>query len=220
LKHPAKYTDSILVALQAEVDDYREARRHPFPLVLDPFAGTGRIHELERCATFGVEIEPDWAEMHDDTIEGDATNLHFVSDAFINMVITSPAYGNRMADNFERKDGRTEHTYRAALGRPPSDGSSGKLQWGGPYRELHHKAWAEAVRVLRPGGRLVINTKDHPRNKVIEEVSAWHLGAVLLAHPEMSLLRAVKVETPGDRFGANKDMILDYEWVLVFEKAS
>jgi hypothetical protein len=44
-------------------------------------AGTGVIHELPN-ETIGVEIEPEWASMHPDTIVGDATRLPFPAESF------------------------------------------------------------------------------------------------------------------------------------------
>jgi hypothetical protein len=53
ITHPARYSPEILDVIAEELDGV------PGP-VLDPFAGTGRIHDLGRGDTFGVEIEAEW----------------------------------------------------------------------------------------------------------------------------------------------------------------
>jgi tRNA G10 N-methylase Trm11 len=83
--------------------------------VLDPFAGTGRIHELENW-TVGVEIEPEWATMRDGTIVANALNLPF-RDASFDAVVTSPTYGNRLADHHDARDSSRRHSYKHDLGR-------------------------------------------------------------------------------------------------------
>ena len=67
-KHPAKYTDSLLPVFKEMLSDC--------VTVLDPFAGTGKIHILP-YETTGLEIEKEWADMHENTILGDATKMPF-----------------------------------------------------------------------------------------------------------------------------------------------
>lgn len=38
-------------------------------------------------------------------------------------------------------------------------------------------AWAEAYRVLRPGGLLILNLKDHIRRGEVQRVTFWHISA-------------------------------------------
>ena len=52
------------------------------------------------------------------------------SDATFDMVVTSPTYGNRMADHHNAKDGRRRITYTHNLGRTLTPGNSGAMQWG------------------------------------------------------------------------------------------
>ncbi|MDA8315919.1 MAG: hypothetical protein M0010_12235 [Actinomycetota bacterium] len=137
--HPAKFSDAILEVLQRVLED--EAERHQRHLrVLDPMAGTGRIHELVGpWTTVGVEIEPEWAAYHRRTLVGDATALPFPDHAF-EVAMSSPAYGNRMADTHNARDvyktgpraGQLTDriTYRHKLGRRLSPGNGGGLQWG------------------------------------------------------------------------------------------
>ena len=210
--HPARFSDQLMPALQELVDE-RRARIGRNPTVLDPFAGTGRIHELERCITYGIEIEPEWAGMHERTALGDATDLPWQT-ASMDMVVTSPTYGNRMADHHEAKDGSERITYRHKLGRPLSENNSGQMQWGQAYRELHLKAWLEAKRVLRPGGVLVINCRDHYRKDELIHVTDWH--RVACETIGFVLAGGSYIKTPGMRFGANGGKRVDGEHLLIF----
>ena len=78
--------------------------------ILDPFAGVGNIHRIGRDDTIGVELEPEWAHHHPRTMVGDATALPF-GDCTFGAVMTSPAYGNRLADSYAGEG------CRACLGR-------------------------------------------------------------------------------------------------------
>ena len=70
IKHPAKYTDHLLPVFEDLLKGCTK--------VLDPFAGTGKIHSLP-FDTVGVELEKEWAEMHEKTIVGDATDLRIAN---------------------------------------------------------------------------------------------------------------------------------------------
>lgn len=226
MKHPAKYSAAIMPVLASYVppDEYW--------LVLDPFAGTGRIHELPN-STYGVELEPEWASMHPRSIVGDATHVPWINDGEFDAVVTSPTYGNRMADHHKAKDAckmctglgcakcgmsglSKRNTYKHVLGRDLSPGSSAGMQWGPEYRELHERAWREAWRVLRPGGRIVINIKDHIRKGKQQYVSWWHYQCLL----DIGFVpyRYQAVITPGQRQGQNGNVRLDHEWVFAFDK--
>src|SRR5207302_7210410 len=108
VRHPAKFSDPLLPVLRALI--------HPGARVLDPFAGSGRIHEITDNAV-GIEIEPEWADLHPHTHCGNALDLPF-ADAVFDVICTSPTYGNRMADHHDAKDDSRRNTYRHALGRP------------------------------------------------------------------------------------------------------
>ena len=122
--HPAKFTDSLMPIMERMIPDGS--------IVLDPFAGTGKIHILP-FKTVGIEIEKEWASLSKGTICADSMNIPF-SDGFFDAVCTSPTYGNRMADHFESKDGSKRATYRHALGRKLSGNNSGRMQWGKKYK--------------------------------------------------------------------------------------
>ena len=223
--HPAKFSDAILEVLQSTLD--AESRRHQRHLsVLDPMAGTGKIHELAGATTLGVELEPEWAAYHSRTVVADATALPFSDHAF-DAAITSPAYGNRMADAHEAKDvyktgpraGQLTDriTYRHKLGRKLSPGNGGGLQWGAKYQELHRRILAEMVRVTAPGGLVVVNVSNHIRNHREVDVAGWWREAMVrtgLLVPEQD----VTVPTPRMRYGQNHGARVEHEWVFVMRR--
>jgi len=167
LSHPARYPNALLPIIAAAVPP------HEYSKVLDPFAGTGRIHELPN-ETVGIEIEPEWAALHPDTVCGSALALPFDDESF-DAIVTSPTYGNRLADAGYSATPDTRHSYTFDLGRKLNDDNSGGMYWGSRYRAFHEDAWAEADRVLRPGGRFVLNIKDHIKLHERQYVAGWHV---------------------------------------------
>lgn len=211
-RHPAEYSDIILDAIRDLIPSWG--------LILDPFAGVGGIHKLSipgKRMTFGIEIESEWAEAHPRTSVGDATNLTSDWTGFFDAVVTSPVYGNRMSDHHEAKDRSWRNTYTHALGRPLTDGNAGKMQWPSvKYRDLHRQAWAEVYRVLKPGGRFVLNVSDHIREGERQPVTKWHVRTIL--DLGFDLVEARAVQTPRQRFGANGQLRVPYESVIAFDK--
>ena len=213
--HPAKYTDVL-------IDEFVELLAPRIPVmgkILDPFAGTGKVHLLmDRldfigAGTWGVEIEPEWATLHTRTIVGDALNLPFTNNTF-DAIVTSPVYGNRMSDHHNARDASRRMTYRHTLGRALHPNNSGQLQWGEKYREFHKAAWLECVCVLKAGGLFILNVSDHIRKGKLQPVTAWHtdtlldLGLTLEAHS--------KIPTPRMRRGENHGLRVEHESVLLF----
>lgn len=254
-EHPAKFSAPILEVLAARVGAVADAGPYlTGPVrVLDPFAGVGGVHRLARpgeIETVGVEIEPEWANQHPDTIVGDATKLPFEDGSF-DVVATSPCYGNRMADQHEAKDackrcagtgratevridptGQNEpvtvcrtckgsglsrrYTYRHMLGRPLSEGSAAGLRFGPAYETLHRRAWAEARRVLRPYGLLLLNVSNHIETvkgvQVEKPVVEWHLQH--LVRNGWHLTDLTPVSTRRMTHGANRESRVENEFVI------
>lgn len=208
VSHPARYSTNLIPIFADILDGYDH--------VLDPFAGTGRIHELP-MHTVGVEIEPEWAALHPDTVEGSALDLPW-EDAEFDAVCTSPTYGNRLADSHNASDPERRRSYTHDLGRKLSDDNSGAMQWGDEYREFHETAWAEAVRVLRPGGRFVLNIKDHIRGGVQQPVTAWHVAALVDLGMRYNAELSQGAPTGHLQQGSNSEARAGQELVLVFDK--
>lgn len=214
-RHPARYSDPILPILARMVSGCDH--------IHDPFAGTGRIFDLARYGFVGIitasELEPEWAAHHSQTEIADALAMPWPDNAF-DAIVTSPTYGNRMADCFTPGEGwqvaaTARNTYTHALGRKLHSHNSGQMQWGPGYRDFHLLAWAECRRVIRPGGLLVLNVSDHIRGGVVQSVTDWHCGA--LVGRGFVLAERVGVLTRRQRRGQNGDVRVGCEWVLKFE---
>jgi transposase-like protein len=177
-EHPAVFSDAILDIAAAHLNELGVTGT-----VVDPFAGTGRVHELRDKApvtTIGVEIEPEWATKHPDTVQGNALKLtDTVAPGSADAIVTSPTYGNRMADHHEARDDSVRNTYTHTLGRPLAADNSGQMQWGDEYRDFHRKAWAEAVAVLKPGGTFTVNCKNHIRAGQEQRVVEWQINTLM-----------------------------------------
>lgn len=123
--HPAKFSDPILDAIEAEL---RSHLFGPDSVLCDPFAGVGRVHELaERlgCDSIGVELEPEWAATHSRTICGDSTALSALVGPYagqVDAIVTSPAYGNRMADQYLGSDNEKCRRCGGSGDEPPPAG--------------------------------------------------------------------------------------------------
>jgi hypothetical protein len=173
--HPATYPNAVMAIFRELIPAGSR--------VLDPFAGVGTIHELRpECATSGIEIESEWAAASEHTLCGDSRVVMagIPADAF-DVIATSPAYGNRLADAYyAASDAHARRTYALDLGRPLSDGSGAGVEFDtdGAYEELHEAVWAQAARVLRSGGLLLLNCKDFQRDGRIMPVTGWHVATL------------------------------------------
>jgi hypothetical protein len=210
--HPAKYNDDILVAIASHLAKGWK--------VLDPMAGVGRVHDLADlvgCRTWGVELELEWASQHDRTVCWDARDIATLwpEPGSFDAIVTSPAYGNRMADQYDGRDGSRRHTYRIDLGRPLTEGSGAALQWGAEYRRLHAAIWDAVVPLASQ--RVILNIKNHIRGDKVQRVAEWHTRYLIGAHG-LELDAIEPVPASGVQHGANAAARVDHELVLVFTR--
>jgi transcriptional regulator with XRE-family HTH domain len=223
VSHPARYSPELLDLFR----DLLAAYSHAGARILDPFAGTGRIHQLGEHGydTAGVELEPEWANLHPRTLTGSALELP-VEDATVDAIVTSPTYGNRLADSHDASDPESRRSYTHDLGRPLHEDNSGTLHWrttapgagamgSFDYRNFHGLAWTEALRVLTPGGLFVLNMCDHVRDSLVQPVTAWHTWC--LGRLGLEWVESRSVATRKLRQGANGEL-REQEQVHVFRR--
>lgn len=210
--HCAKFTDALL-PIAAEMLAAHDCGTR----VLDPFAGTGKGVDYLRAAGYaawGVDLEPEWADLSANVMQGDALDLQW-PDSYFDAVFTSPTYGNRMADRDLRPS--VAGTYAKSLGRHASEGSSCHLQWGPAYRRFHITAWCEAYRVLKPAGLFLLNIKNHIRDKVEIDVALWHVDTLIAVGFEQ--IESEYVPTPSLGRGQNGDARCDGEYLHLLRRA-
>jgi len=217
VKHPAKFSPSILDVIR----DILSTRAVPEDaLILDPFSGVGRCHDLGWPRTVGVELEMPWCRVQEGpVVRADSTALPFASGTF-DAAVTSPTYGNRFADKHKAKDGSVRRSYthdlRTSLEDPDytlHPGNTGGMKWGREYWRVHGAVYDEVWRVLVDGGLFVVNVSDHIKNRKVVRVVDWHRRA--LAARGFEVVDVLDVETPRLRHGANRDARVDGEAVIV-----
>jgi len=205
MRHPAKYSDVLLPVFNEYLKNAN--------LVLDPFAGTGKLRQIIPNAVL-LEIEFEWASMCD-AVVADSQFMPF-GDNIFEAICTSPTYGNRMADHFvdHQKDKKyVRNTYRHCLGKELNTNNSGRMQWGKKYRDLHINVWKECKRVLKDDGLFILNISDHIRKGKIISVSDWHLG--ILSEIGFSIEKKIEIKTPRQRMGSNSHLRVNCEYVFI-----
>ena len=217
IRHPATYSASILAAIY----DILRGRGLTGGDLLDPMAGTGKIAELFKFGFTGRiycnDIEEEWCAASGVVwTHCDAANLSdvYLAESF-DVIVTSPTYGNRMADNYLPEHGReNRRTYVCGLGRRLSDGNTGTMQFGPAYCAAHQRIWAEQKRLLRKDGILLVNVSDHIRRGKVIGVVDWHTRALSGLGFTVS---ALPVATPRYRRGANSRLRVEHEVILIAE---
>lgn len=212
MKHPAAYSDCLIPTFAELLQGTRN--------VLDPMAGTGKLALVKEHGYTGRvvcnELEPEWVNGYavDEWHFTDAAAMTWAANRTFDAVCTSPTYGNRMADGYDGRDGSKRMTYRLGLGRPLHVENTGRLQWGEAYRLQHLVIWRECVRVLAPGGILIVNASDHIRGGERIAVVDWHKAA--LEGLGLTLTHDLAIPTPRLGFGANRGARVEAERILVY----
>ncbi len=211
IRHPARFSAALLPTMA----QYLRAGW----LVLDPFAGVGGLARLgitgARFVLNEIECNVIAHAQGKCRVAGNALNLPFAAETF-DAVVTSPTYGNRMADHHRARDASRRNTYYHAFGCAMHEDNTGLLQFGAAYRERHAQAWGEVTRVLKRGGLFVLNVSDHIRDGRRVYVSKWHLETV--CGMGLTLRAGHSIKTPRNRYGANGHLRCAAEYVFVFVK--
>ena len=213
--HPSKFREVHLTIIRSLLSQVSL----PTPTtILDPFAGVGKIHKLRDYGyiTYGVEIEPEWAAESEFTFVGDSTRLLDLIEIepglgdWYDAGVTSPTFGNRLADHHEAKDESVRNTYRHKLGRALADNNSGQMQWGSAYRDFHDRVWSQVAVVTKT---MVLHLKDHIRKGEVVPVTQWHLDN--LAGHGFEVKTEIRINTRGHGFGENAAVRVAYESMIL-----
>ena len=181
--------------------------------LVDPMAGSGSIYRLvdeamltdPRWTITATEIEPAFAACDPRVAVEDATIAlrrtgrgQRAPDA----IVTSPPYGNRMADAYipPASDTSTRFTYAVSLGQVPVDGSAAALGWGPAYRGAMAAIYAAIASAASPDTIVIIDMADHVCDGVVESVTDWtsrHLQAIGLRQIQRLAYRTRRIRYHG-----------------------
>ena len=222
--HPAKFTGEQLFHIYDHLPTLSSHLSRLGPTVFDPFAGVGTVADLRehdaRVIVTGMEIEPEWADQSPIVETGDSLTYMALTRKRYDAVVTSPSYGNRMADSYDGRDGSVRNTYRIALGRPLDEQNGARLAFTDApwdeYKDFHAEAIDGMVRVTRKGGRIIVVVKNFIRDgEVVDVVGWWRAQFKARSLTEMAY---IPIKAGGLGYGANRDERVEYEYVLVWEK--
>lgn len=215
--NPAKFSDVILDHIETSLKTYFG---DSFEIsLLDPFAGSCKIAKLKEHMNVNVtcvDIEDGWDKVAtpDRFIVCDSEFFH--SDTIFDCIVTSPTYGNRMADHHVARDGSKRNTYTHRYGAPLTKGSTAVMQFGEAYKDKHIRIFKNLRHCIIDYGLLIVNVSDFIRNGERVQVVSWWKD--MLTNVGFEYFGELKVPTPRNRFGANADKRVDYENILLFTK--
>lgn len=218
MKHPAKFSKGFIEIFYQLLLKHLPSCRS----ILDPFAGTGKIGEIKKYGYKGNvianELEPEWLEPN----QFNCDYLYFFDAEFlalpqkVDAIITSPTYGNRMADHHIAKDGSERITYTHCLGHQLKEGNTGKMQWGINYKEKHFRIYKHLYGLLNNNGIFILNVSNHIRKGQEIYVAQWHKE--VLQNIGFILLEEFSVPTNRMKFGTNRNSRVSNEYIFVFKK--
>ena len=216
VKHPAKFCDSMIPIFAEKLKDCK--------YILDPMAGTGKIALIKEFGYRGLvccnDLEPEFTN-HDYSVDvwvyADAADLWMYNENTFDGICTSPTYGNRLADHYNRKEFSKRFSYTFNLGHNLHEGNTGIMYWGKEYWDKHTQIWLECVRVLKDGGTFILNVSDFIKNGLIVPVVEWHTN-VLTKWCGLNLIEDIWIDTPRMRYGQNGKARVEGEHILVFKK--
>lgn len=226
VRHPAPFSDALLEPMIQMLKSWRRLGHDP---IYDPMAGSGErlgfIATALGVGFCGCEIEPEFIARPE--ISAQDCTLY---EGRHRIILTSPAYGNRMADQYlgtpAEKATRAatgkrprRRGYAVSLGRKVSAGSGAGLRWGDGYRSLHGRIMQWVVWTnLDDGGVFLLNVGSHYRGRLYQPVGEWYLE--LMLGLSLHLVDYRFVETPGFRDGDNRELRVGGEHLYLFQKVA
>ena len=104
MNNPAKFSDSIISEISTQL---LRRKGDDVITVLDPFGGSGKIGLIKEkvdCEIICNDLEEEWNEGKYDIDEWHHCDSEFLElGRKVDFIITSPTYGNRMADHHNAK---------------------------------------------------------------------------------------------------------------------
>lgn len=211
--HPAKFSDELLPHLA----------KYAYGFVLDPMGGTGKAGLLKKFNSDILhvtinEIEKEWADqahlnLVDHVIVGNAKDLKGGYDC----IVTSPPYGNRMADNFKAgKPDSMRRRYAGDLGREPSEGSVACKHFGKGYEDMMINIY-DSILLNVKFELFILNVSDFIRQFKRVDVCGFYIG--YFESRGFHLLNREEVKTRRQKgVGANAHLRVESESVMVFSR--
>ena len=211
--HPAKYSESLLPILA----------KYCYGDIIDIMGGVGKAGLLKqynseiKSVTIN-ELEQEWAIQAkengvDKIIIGDARAI----TGQYNVIVTSPPYGNRMADNFKpsKPDSRRK-MYASDLGRTLSKGSVCCLHFYKKYEFSMTEIVSNFTKNIEHK-RIVWNTSNFIRN--FKEIDIFLFYNELFVSFRYQMIAHEQVVTKRQRgVGVNTNLRVPFEDVAVYEK--
>jgi len=172
-RHPATW-DERLISAAAEMIEHHTAAPG---ILIDPMAGEGSHYAPFAEAGWTVIMSDIHLWPHRDrrVLCCDAADISADDDS-IDVLLTSPPFGNRLADKMSTDDDQRV-TYADRRGADAAENDASGMQWGAAYRSAMRRIWTEAARLLKDDGLAVIDIKDHIRGGSRQHVTAWTIQA-------------------------------------------
>lgn len=210
--HPAKYSDELLPVLA----------KYCYGHVLDPMGGVGKAGLLKRynpdiLSVTINELEKEWAEQSsehgvDNVIVGDAKKITGSFDC----IVTSPPYGNRMADNFKASNLTRRKMYVGDLGRNVSNGSVCCFHYGDKYQKAMIEIYDSILQNCQ-FQRFILNISNFIRQ--FKEVNVSDFFVAYFLGKRFNLTAHERVITRRQKgVGANTALRIPYENIFVFQR--
>lgn len=227
--NPASYTDASLQLMGSILNKSQLLKTTGIGLsIIDPMAGSGKVVELRNYIThkdsaerlrFRLNDLERWkkhpgAENKNPNVRWTFESAYALTaeDGTFDVLITSPTYGNRMADHHTAKDGSDRQTYTHRLGKQLHPQNTGKVHFGLSYRLAHERIYRECARVLHPSGIAFFVVADFIRRG--ERVRVTDATLSLLKTAGFHVVKTYDLPMNHFRRGANYTARVGYETVI------